>query len=257
MDERTRELRDTQAQLMQSEKMRSLGQLVAGVAHELNNPIGFVHANLQLLAGFIERLVQAQIEGGDVEKPRDAIEKLLLRSREGTERVKKIVQDLRTFSRMDQAELADADLNEELRRTLGLMEPRFKDGIRIEADLGELPSVRCYPAQLNQVFMNLRDERLRRARLRRHRERAHAHDAGRRRARLRRRRARHPAARCASASSSRSSPPSRSGRARASASRSRTASSSVTAAGSRWTARPRAVRCSASSCRSWPLPPAE
>ena len=155
VDERTRELRDTQAQLMQSEKMRSLGQLVAGVAHELNNPIGFVHANLQLLAGFIERLVQAQLDHGDVEKPRDAIKKLLLRSREGTERVKKIVQDLRTFSRMDQAELADADLNEELRRTLGLMEPRFKDGIRIEADLGELPSVRCYPAQLNQVFMNL------------------------------------------------------------------------------------------------------
>jgi len=155
VDERTRELRDTQAQLMQSEKMRSLGQLVAGVAHELNNPIGFVHANLQLLDGFIARLVQAQLERGDVDKPRDAIQKLLLRSREGTERVKKIVQDLRTFSRMDQAELADADLNQELRRTLGLMEPRFKDGIRIATDLGELPSVRCYPAQLNQVFMNL------------------------------------------------------------------------------------------------------
>jgi signal transduction histidine kinase len=155
VDERTRELRDTQAQLMQSEKMRSLGQLVAGVAHELNNPIGFVHANLQLLDGYIERLVAAQLGGGDLDRPREAIEKLLLRSREGTERVKKIVQDLRTFSRMDQAELADVDLNEELRRTLGLMEPRFKDGIRIAPSLGELPSVRCYPAQLNQVFMNL------------------------------------------------------------------------------------------------------
>jgi signal transduction histidine kinase len=155
VEERTRELRDTQAQLMQSEKMRSLGQLVAGVAHELNNPIGFVHANLQLLSDFIGRLVQAQLEGGDVEKPRDAIRRLLVRSREGTERVKKIVADLRTFSRMDQAELADADLNEELRRTVGLMEPRFKDGIRLVTDLGELPTVRCYPAQLNQVFMNL------------------------------------------------------------------------------------------------------
>jgi signal transduction histidine kinase len=155
VEERTRELRTTQAQLMQSEKMRSLGQLVAGVAHELNNPIGFVHANLQLLSDYIERLVKAQLEGGDVGRPRETIRKLLLRSREGTERVKKVVQDLRTFSRMDQAELADADLNAELSRTLALMEPRFKDGIRIETDLGQLPAVRCYPAQLNQVFMNL------------------------------------------------------------------------------------------------------
>jgi signal transduction histidine kinase len=155
VDERTQELRETQAQLMQSEKMRSLGQLVAGVAHELNNPIGFVHANLQLLSGYIEKLVRAQLEEGDVEKPRDAIKKLLMRSREGTERVKKIVQDLRTFSRMDQAELADADLNHELNRTLGLMEARFKDGIELSTELEELPRVRCYPAQLGQVFMNL------------------------------------------------------------------------------------------------------
>jgi two-component system NtrC family sensor kinase len=155
VDERTQELRETQAQLMQSEKMRSLGQLVAGVAHELNNPIGFVHANLQLLSGYIEKLVSAQLEEGDVEKPRDAIKKLLMRSREGTERVKKIVQDLRTFSRMDQAELADVDLNHELSRTLGLMEARFKDGIELSTELEELPRVRCYPAQLGQVFMNL------------------------------------------------------------------------------------------------------
>ena len=155
VDERTEELQETQAQLMQSEKMRSLGQLVAGVAHELNNPIGFVHANLQLLEDYIGRLARAQKEGGDIAKPREAIRKLLSRSREGTERVKKIVLDLRTFSRMDQAELADADLNAEIERTLTLMEPRFKGGIYLEQDLGELPKVRCYPAQLNQVFMNL------------------------------------------------------------------------------------------------------
>ena len=155
VEERTLELQDTQAQLMQSEKMRSLGQLVAGVAHELNNPIGFVHANLQLLDGYIERLVAAQENGGDAETPREAIRKLLARSREGTERVKGIVLNLRAFSRMDQAELSDVDLNEELDRTLGLMEPRLRGGVALEKDFGDLPAVRCYPAQLNQVFMNL------------------------------------------------------------------------------------------------------
>ena len=80
---------------------------------------------------------------------------MLSRSREGTTRVKKIVQDLRTFSRMDQADLQDADLHEEIDRTLRLMEPRFKNNIAVEKDFGELPSVRCYAAQLNQVFLNL------------------------------------------------------------------------------------------------------
>ncbi|MDP6980793.1 MAG: ATP-binding protein [Myxococcota bacterium] len=155
VEARTAELQDIQVQLMQSEKMSSLGQLVAGVAHELNNPIGFVHANLQLLDEFIEKLARAQAEGQDTEKIREAINKLLMRSREGTHRVKEIVQDLRTFSRMDQAELQDADLHEELDRTIGLMEPRFKDGVTIVRDYGDLPRVRCYPGQLNQVFLNL------------------------------------------------------------------------------------------------------
>jgi two-component system NtrC family sensor kinase len=155
VDERTRELRETQAQLTQAEKMKSLGQLVAGVAHELNNPIGFVHANLQLLDEYVKKLVDGQRTESDTQRTREAIEKLLMRSREGTERVKKIVQDLRTFSRMDHAELQDADLNEEIERTLGLMETHFKNGITVVRDLGELPPVRCYPGQLNQVFLNL------------------------------------------------------------------------------------------------------
>jgi signal transduction histidine kinase len=155
VEERTAELRDTQAQLVQAEKMKSLGQLVAGVAHELNNPIGFVHANLQLLGDYIQKLENAQASGGDPTKPREAIAKLLGRSREGTERVKKIVADLRTFSRMDHAELQDADLHEEIDRTLALMEPRFKSGIEVVRDYGEIPRVRCYAGQLNQVFLNL------------------------------------------------------------------------------------------------------
>jgi two-component system NtrC family sensor kinase len=155
VEERTSELRETQAQLMQAEKMKSLGQLVAGVAHELNNPIGFVHANLQLLDEYVNKLVEGGGTEGDRERIRDAIGKLLARSREGTERVKKIVQDLRTFSRMDQAELQDADLHEEIDRTLALMEPRFKNRIKIVREYGDIPKVRCYAGQLNQVFLNL------------------------------------------------------------------------------------------------------
>jgi signal transduction histidine kinase len=155
VEERTAELRDTQAQLVQAEKMKSLGQLVAGVAHELNNPIGFVHANLQLLDEYVGKLVEGQRTESDTRRTEEAITKLLARSREGTERVKKIVQDLRTFSRMDQAELQDADLHEEIERTLRLMEPRFKNEIRVVKDFGDLPRVRCYAGQLNQVFLNL------------------------------------------------------------------------------------------------------
>jgi signal transduction histidine kinase len=155
VEERTAELRDAQAQLTQAEKMKSWGQLVAGIAHELNNPIGFVHANLQLLDEYVTKLVEGQRTESDTQRTQDAIARLLERSREGTQRVKKIVQDLRTFSRMDQAELQEADLHEEIERTLRLMEPRFKDGIRVEKDFGQLPRVRCYPGQLNQVFLNL------------------------------------------------------------------------------------------------------
>ena len=155
VDERTQELREIQGQLVQSEKMRSLGQLVAGVAHELNNPIGFVHANLQLLEEYVGRLTRPGVGPEERAKVREAIRKLLARSREGTERVKQIVQDLRSFSRTDHAELQDASLNEEIDRTLALMEPRLKGGIEIVRDYGELPRVRCYAGQLNQVFMNL------------------------------------------------------------------------------------------------------
>jgi len=155
VEARTAELRETQAKLTQADKMKSLGQMVAGVAHELNNPIGFVHANLQLLDEYIDKLVEGQRTETDTQRTQEAISKLLERSREGTQRVKKIVQDLRTFSRMDQAELQEADLNEEIASTLRLMEPRFKDGINVVREFGRLPQVRCYAGQLNQVFLNL------------------------------------------------------------------------------------------------------
>jgi signal transduction histidine kinase len=156
VEERTEELQRTQAQLVQNEKMVSLGQLVAGVAHELNNPIGFVHANLQLIEGYAEKLIKlAPVDDPKLARMREALEKLFSRSREGTDRVKQIVADLRTFSRLDQAEVQRVDLNEAIDSTLSLMEPRLKQGIQVEREYGELPEVRCYAGQLNQVFMNL------------------------------------------------------------------------------------------------------
>jgi signal transduction histidine kinase len=155
VEERTAELHQTQAQLLQAEKMKSLGQLVAGVAHELNNPIGFVHANLQLLDEYVKKLMDGPADEAEADRIAESITKLLSRSREGTQRVKKIVQDLRTFSRMDQAELQEVDIHEEIDRTLGLMEPRLKNRIEVDRDYGRIPRVQCYAGQLNQVFLNL------------------------------------------------------------------------------------------------------
>ena len=140
---------------MLSDKLKSMGQLVSGVAHELNNPIGFVHANLQLLDEFIAKLEATLEKGDDTEEIRVAIGKLLARAREGTHRVKKIVKELQSFTRTDQAELQDVDLHEEIDRTLGFIEPRLKGGIQVVRKYGDLPDVRCYPGQLNQVFLNL------------------------------------------------------------------------------------------------------
>jgi signal transduction histidine kinase len=155
VEDRTLELRETQAQLVQSERMRSLGQLVAGVAHELNNPIGFIHANLALMEEYVERLAQPDTPPEKRTRALEAIEKLLQRSGEGTDRVKQIVQDLRTFSRTDVADLQEADLNAELDLTLSLMETRLKTGVEIIRDYEPLPLIRCITGQLNQVFINV------------------------------------------------------------------------------------------------------
>jgi signal transduction histidine kinase len=103
----------------------------------------------------VKKLIDGPHTESDSERFVDSITKLLARSREGTERVKKIVQDLRTFSRMDHAELLEVDLHEEIDRTLALMGPRLKNRIEVERDYGDLPRVRCYAGQLNQVFLNL------------------------------------------------------------------------------------------------------
>jgi signal transduction histidine kinase len=165
----------SQDQLIQSEKMTSLGLLVAGIAHELNNPISFIHSNMDFIEEYVERL-RGVIEVYEaIELPlgpaRTRVEELKKRVRldatlqtladlivsckHGTERVKKIVMDLRTFSRTDDVGLVKVDLHEGIETTLNLLTKEYKDRMTIHREYGDLPKVECYPGQMNQVFMNL------------------------------------------------------------------------------------------------------
>jgi signal transduction histidine kinase len=156
IEERTRELQETQAALAHREKMASVGQLVAGVAHEINNPIAFVHANLQLVNEQLGQLLEA-VRSGErdaAEEARNNIQQLLARGQEGTRRIRAIVQALRNFSRVDQTGMADADLHEGFETTFELMATRLHD-IEIVREFGELPVVRCHAGQVNQVLMTL------------------------------------------------------------------------------------------------------
>ncbi len=172
-----RELRTTQAQLIQSEKMSGLGQLVAGVAHEINNPVNFIYGNLTHANHYTEALIHllahyqrhyphppaaitTEIEAIDLDFLVEDLPKLLQSMRVGADRIKTIVASLRNFSRMDEAEMKTVDVHDGIDSTLMILQHRLKPqgngpGIQVIKYYGVLPPVECYAGQLNQVFMNL------------------------------------------------------------------------------------------------------
>jgi len=152
------ELRDTQAQLVQSEKMAALGNLVAGVAHEINTPLGAVSSNADVIGRALGKLrdaLRSPTGLDDAQRLAGRAAQLAEVSREACRRIEEIVRSLRAFSRLDEAERKPADLNDGLESTLTLVGHLTRDRIRVQREYGTLPLVDCYPNQLNQVFLNL------------------------------------------------------------------------------------------------------
>ncbi|XGV86474.1 MAG: ATP-binding protein [Limnothrix sp. BL-A-16] len=170
-------LKKAQTQLVQTEKMSSLGQMVAGVAHEINNPVNFIHGNLEHACNYVQDvlalLVAYQLafpkatpeilelaDEIDVTFVQEDLPKLLKSMRVGTDRIREIVLSLRTFSRLDEAEVKSVDIHAGLDSTLMILSNRLKatdqrPAIQIQKHYGDLPPVECYAGQMNQVFMNL------------------------------------------------------------------------------------------------------
>ena len=164
VEERTRELRQKQAQLVQAEKMASLGQLVAGVAHEINTPLGALKSNIDVFTRSVQKIKevihdpkmpQELRESADISKRLTSVETLNAHNQTAIDRIVLIVNSLRKFARLDEAELDEVDIHEGLENTLILVQHELKNKVEIIKDYGTLPLVKCYPNQLNQVFMNV------------------------------------------------------------------------------------------------------
>ncbi|MEL6158859.1 MAG: ATP-binding protein [Cyanobacteria bacterium J06623_5] len=171
------DLKDAQAHLVQSEKMSGLGQLVAGIAHEINNPVNFVSGNISHVQNYVKELVdlldlysdcypnpkeeiQERVDEIDLDFLLEDLDKIQTSMKLGVNRIKEIVLSLRTFSRLDEAEMKEIDIHEGIESTLLVLNHRFQtteslSRVEIEKNYGQLPLVSCYAGALNQVFMNV------------------------------------------------------------------------------------------------------
>jgi signal transduction histidine kinase len=167
-----RELQQAQGQLIQSEKMSSLGQMVAGIAHEINNPVNFIYANLDYANNYTQDLlelialyqqhypqpipeVQTKVDEVDLTFLREDLPKILASMHVGAERIRKIILSLRNFCHLDESELKRVDIHAGIEDTLLILKHRLNQGIKVIKHYDSLPLIECYPAQLNQVFMNI------------------------------------------------------------------------------------------------------
>ncbi|MGL6284653.1 MAG: sensor histidine kinase, partial [Microcoleaceae cyanobacterium] len=171
------DLQEAQIQLVQSEKMSSLGQLVAGIAQEINNPVNFIYGNLMHVSEYNHDLldlinlyqeqyptpnltIQEKMEDIDLDFLLEDLPSMINSMQVGAERIRKLVLSLRNFSRLDEAEKKPVNIHEGIESTLLILQYRLKArpdqaAINIVREYGDLPAVECYPAQLNQVFMNI------------------------------------------------------------------------------------------------------
>lgn len=163
-----RELLDTQSKLVHSSKMVSLGQLVAGVAHELNNPIGFIYSNMEHLKEYSQKLIELieisekspellenkKLEY-DLEYIKSDLPKLINSCIDGARRTRDIVLGLRNFSRLEDLKLKEVDIHECIENTLNLLMGEIKSRIVVHKDYASLPKIECFESQINQVFMNI------------------------------------------------------------------------------------------------------